>query len=50
MMMSQQWPQDSLNESEYRKDDSVVSNVLSQKPKIEARNDKDTKPKMHFLW
>lgn len=48
-MVSQQWPQDFLNESEIKKDNSLVNNVLSQKPKFEARNDKDIKPKMHFL-
>lgn len=38
MTASWQWPQDSLHESETKKDSSLVSNVLSQKPKLEARN------------
>ena len=49
MMASQQWPQDFLNESETEKHDSLVNKVLNQKPKWEAKNDKDTKSKTHFL-
>lgn len=43
MTVSQQWPQDSLNESKTKKDNSLVSNVLRQKPKFEARNGHKTK-------
>lgn len=41
--MSQQWPWDSLHESKTKTDNSIISNVLSQKPKLEARNGHKTK-------
>lgn len=40
MMVSQQWPQDSLNESKTKKENPLVNNNMSQKPKFEARNDR----------
>lgn len=51
MRVPWQWPRDSLNESGIMKDNSLVNNALSQKPKFEATNDKDIKPKRHLpLW